>query len=32
MYKLSYDPAKRQKALVERNVDFAEAWQVLKGE
>ena len=31
MYKLSFDPDKRQKALVERNVDFAEAWQVFEG-
>lgn len=28
MYKLSYDPAKRLKALVERDVDFEDAAEV----
>lgn len=31
MYKLSYDPAKRLKALVERDVDFEDAAEVFEG-
>ena len=31
MYKLSYDPAKRLKALFERDVDFEDAAEVFEG-
>jgi hypothetical protein len=31
MFKLSYDPDKRLKTLVERNVDFKDAGEVFEG-